>query len=97
MIKLVKVINELTSMSYKVEMGQFTLDLENKDNFIKPILNSTLLLKEDTFFIERIHQDTINKCFIFYEGTNISYYKVESALEKLKSTLKPLGWKWKKK
>lgn len=94
MIKLVKIINELTSMSYKVEIGRFTLDLQNKDNSVKPILNSTLLLNEDKFFIDRIHQDIFNKHFIFYEDINILYHEGEIVLEKLKEKYRSKGWKW---
>ncbi len=96
MIKLVKIINELTSTSYEVEKGRFTLDLGNKDNFIKPILNSTLQLVKNNFFIDRITQDNVNKCLIFYEYVNIPYYKVESSLKKLKKEYRSEGWKWKK-
>jgi len=98
-IKLVKIINERTSMDSKVELGKFTLVMENsdtwKDNLIHPILNSSLLLKNDHFFIERIHQDIIKRCFIFYEYTDLSYYKVEADLEKLKKKYISKGWKWK--
>ena len=94
-IKLIIRVNETCNcISYGITKGSLTKEIED-DGFIKPILESTLLLGSYDFFIDRITQNVTKKQLILQENYLYSRYTGHKELERLKKKLIPKGWKWK--
>ncbi len=94
-IKLKIRVNETcNNISYGITKGWFIKEIENKDNFIKPILETCLMLGYYKFQINRIYQDTLNSQLILQENYILSQYTFQRELKPLEAKLLPNGWKW---
>lgn len=98
-IKLIIRVNETcNTIESGTTVGRFLLDSENhkhKDVFIKPILNSYLLLDYYTFYISRIYQDVMTNEIILQEHILFSRHTFWGDIKPLQKKLLSNGWKWK--
>ena len=94
-IKLIIRVNKSCNcIRWGTTVGNLVKEIED-DGFIKPLLESRLVLGYYTFFINEIYQDVTKKQLVLQEHVLISRYTGGKDIEKLKKKLIPKGWKWK--